>query len=110
MVISRISITPHVYSGCHGDAGAAMADVVLPGAAYTEKPATYVNTEGRAQQTFKATTPPGFAREDWKIIRAMSEVLLRQHSLISWFIQFVWIFETQFISCSQYVNIQMIKF
>ena len=52
-----------------------MADVILPGAAYTEKSATYVNTEGRAQQTKVAVTPPGLAREDWKIIRALSEVL-----------------------------------
>lgn len=61
-------------SGSHGDAGAAIADVVFPGAAYTEKNVTYVNTEGRAQQTRAAITPPGFAREDWKIIRALSEV------------------------------------
>lgn len=52
-----------------------MADVVLPGAAYTEKQATYVNTEGRAQQTLIAVTPPGMAREDWKIIRALSEII-----------------------------------
>lgn len=51
-----------------------MADIVLPGAAYTEKQGTYVNTEGRAQQTLVAVTPPGLAREDWKIIRALSEV------------------------------------
>ena len=51
-----------------------MADVVLPGAAYTEKDATYVNTEGRAQYTKVAVTPPVLAREDWKIIRALSEV------------------------------------
>jgi len=51
-----------------------MADVVLPAAAYTEKNATYVNTEGRAQQTRAAITPPAMAREDWKIIRALSEV------------------------------------
>ena len=51
-----------------------MADVVLPGSAYTEKTVTYVNTEGRAQQTRQAVTPPGMAREDWKIIRALSEV------------------------------------
>jgi len=62
-----------VYQGHHGDAGAASADVVLPGAAYTEKDATYVNTEGRAQTTRVAVTPPGDAREDWKIIRAVSE-------------------------------------
>lgn len=51
-----------------------MADVILPGAAYTEKQASYLNTEGRAQQTLVAVTPPGYAREDWKIIRALSEV------------------------------------
>lgn len=60
--------------GHHGDAGAAIADIVLPGAAYTEKQATYVNTEGRAQQTLMAVQPPGMARSDWKIIRAISEV------------------------------------
>lgn len=51
-----------------------MADIILPGAAYTEKNATYVNTEGRSQHTRVAVTPPGMAREDWKIIRAVSEV------------------------------------
>ena len=51
-----------------------LADVILPGAAYTEKNATYVNTEGRAQRTRLAVTPPGMAREDWKIVRALSEV------------------------------------
>lgn len=64
-----------VYIGHHGDAGAAMADIVLPGAAYTEKQATYVNTEGRAQQTLPAVTPPGLARDDWKILRALSEII-----------------------------------
>ena len=63
-----------IYQGHHGDRGAAMADVVLPGAAYTEKRATYVNMEGRAQETYNAITPPGVAREDWKILRALSEV------------------------------------
>ncbi|XP_055494305.1 NADH-ubiquinone oxidoreductase 75 kDa subunit, mitochondrial [Leucoraja erinacea] len=63
-----------IYQGHHGDVGAPMADVVLPGAAYTEKNATYVNTEGRAQQTRVAVTAPGMAREDWQIIRALSEV------------------------------------
>ncbi|NXL74788.1 NDUS1 oxidoreductase, partial [Leptocoma aspasia] len=61
-----------IYQGHHGDVGAPMADIILPGAAYTEKAATYVNTEGRAQQTRVAVTPPGMAREDWKIIRAVS--------------------------------------
>lgn len=64
----------NIETGHHGDKGAEIADVVLPGSAYTEKQATYVNTEGRAQQTVTAVTPPGQAREDWKIIRALSEV------------------------------------
>jgi NADH-quinone oxidoreductase subunit G len=61
-----------VYQGSHGDAGAHRADVILPGAAYTEKSATYVNTEGRAQMTAKASSPPGLAKEDWSILRALS--------------------------------------
>ncbi|TGZ49837.1 NADH-ubiquinone oxidoreductase 75 kDa subunit, mitochondrial [Temnothorax longispinosus] len=63
-----------IYIGSHGDAGAAIADVVLAGAAYTEKVASYVNTEGRSQETCAALTPPGLARPDWKIIRALSEM------------------------------------
>uniref|UniRef100_A0A8C9ZMH5 NADH-ubiquinone oxidoreductase 75 kDa subunit, mitochondrial n=1 Tax=Sander lucioperca TaxID=283035 RepID=A0A8C9ZMH5_SANLU len=63
-----------IYQGHHGDIGAPMADIILPGAAYTEKNATYVNTEGRSQQTRVAVTAPGMAREDWKIIRAVSEL------------------------------------
>lgn len=58
-----------VFIGHHGDAGASIANAVLPGAAYTEKRATYVNAEGRAQQTLVAVTPPGRARDDWKILR-----------------------------------------
>jgi NADH-quinone oxidoreductase subunit G len=61
-----------IYQGSHGDAGAERADVVLPGAAYTEKSGTYVNTEGRAQMTGKAAFPPGDAKEDWAIVRALS--------------------------------------
>ncbi|ORY74345.1 NADH-ubiquinone oxidoreductase, subunit G [Protomyces lactucae-debilis] len=75
-----------VYQGHHGDLGAQYADVVLPGAAYTEKSGTYVNTEGRTQTTRAATNPPGVAREDWKIVRALSEVLeapLKYDDLIS---------------------------
>ena len=64
-----------VYQGHHGDAGAQRADVILPGAAYTEKSGTYVNTEGRAQRAFKAVYPPGEAREDWTILRAFSAVI-----------------------------------
>ena len=60
--------------GSHGDKGASIADVILPGAAYTEKDATFVNTEGRVQTTRTAVTPPGKARVDWEIIRALSEV------------------------------------
>ncbi|KAJ3030369.1 UNVERIFIED_CONTAM: hypothetical protein HDU68_009294 [Siphonaria sp. JEL0065] len=63
-----------VYQGHHGDHGAYYADVILPGAAYTEKSATFVNTEGRTQVTRAAVPPPANAREDWKIIRALAEV------------------------------------
>ncbi|HIF60517.1 MAG TPA: NADH-quinone oxidoreductase subunit G [Rhodospirillales bacterium] len=64
-----------IYIGHHGDAGAHRADVILPGAAYTEKNATYINLEGRAQRTQLATFPVGEAREDWTIIRALSTEL-----------------------------------
>ena len=63
-----------VYQGSHGDLGAHRADVILPGAAYTEKSATYVNTEGRVQMTQRAVFPPGQAKEDWAIVRALSAV------------------------------------
>ncbi|OWO98648.1 NADH-ubiquinone oxidoreductase 78 kDa subunit, mitochondrial precursor [Marssonina coronariae] len=64
-----------VYQGHHGDRGAQVADVILPGAAYTEKSGTYINTEGRVQITRAATSLPGAARTDWKIIRAASEFM-----------------------------------
>jgi len=64
-----------VYQGHHGEKGAARADVVLPGAAYTEKTGTYVNFEGRVQRTFSAVPTIGDARDDWKIVRALSEIL-----------------------------------
>ena len=64
-----------VYQGSHGDRGARLADVILPGAAFTEKSGTYVNTEGRVQMAERAVFPPGDAREDWTIIRALSERL-----------------------------------
>ncbi|MCU4180302.1 NADH-quinone oxidoreductase subunit NuoG [Bosea sp. BH3] len=64
-----------VYQGTHGDKGAHRADVILPGAAYTEKSGTYVNTEGRVQMADRATFPPGDAREDWAILRALSAAL-----------------------------------
>ena len=64
-----------IYQGSHGDAGARIADVVLPGAAWCEKDAIFVNSEGRVQYANRATFPPGDAREDWSIIRALSAVL-----------------------------------
>jgi NADH-quinone oxidoreductase subunit G len=64
-----------VYQGHHGDRGAARADVILPGAAYTEKNGTYVNTEGRVQRGQLAVHPPGEARPDWAILRAFSAVV-----------------------------------
>jgi NADH dehydrogenase (ubiquinone) Fe-S protein 1 len=64
-----------VYQGHHGDKGALCANVILPGAAYTEKAGTYVNLEGRMQQTRAAASTPGDARDDWKIIRAVSEIV-----------------------------------
>jgi NADH-quinone oxidoreductase subunit G len=64
-----------IYQGHHGDKGAHRADLVLPGAAYTEKNATYVNVEGRAQHARIAVFPPGEAKEDWKILRALSDAL-----------------------------------
>lgn len=64
-----------IYQGHHGDAGAQAADLVLPGAAYTEKSATYVNTEGRVQRTARAVDPPGDAREDWSVLVAISQAV-----------------------------------
>ncbi len=64
-----------VYVGHHGDAGAHHADVILPGAAYSEKSGTYVNLEGRVQRGERAVFAPGDAREDWSIFRALSDVL-----------------------------------
>jgi NADH-quinone oxidoreductase subunit G len=64
-----------VYIGSHGDAGAHRADVILPGAAYPEKSGLYVNTEGRVQMAARAAFPPGDAREDWAIMRALSDHL-----------------------------------
>ena len=73
--ISKLANAFVVYQGHHGDKGAHVADVILPGAAYTEKDATYVNTEGRPQQAFRAIFPPGDAKEDWAILRALSGAL-----------------------------------
>ncbi|WBT37548.1 NADH-quinone oxidoreductase subunit NuoG [Hyphomicrobium sp. DMF-1] len=73
--MSRLGKAFVVYQGSHGDAGAHRADVIFPAAAYAEKSATYVNTEGRAQMTARAAFPPGDAREDWTIIRALSPLV-----------------------------------
>jgi NADH-quinone oxidoreductase subunit G len=67
-----------IYIGTHGDAGAQRADVILPGAAYPEKSGIYVSTEGRVQMAGRASFPPGDAREDWAILRALSDVLGRK--------------------------------
>ncbi len=67
-----------VYIGSHGDAGARAADVILPGSAYTERHGTWVNLEGRPQAGLRATFPPGEAKEDWRIVRALSEALGRK--------------------------------
>ncbi|HMR31825.1 MAG TPA: NADH-quinone oxidoreductase subunit NuoG [Geminicoccaceae bacterium] len=74
---SRLGNAFVIYQGHHGDRGAIAADVILPGAAYTEKHATYVNLEGRPQRAKLAVFPPGEAKEDWKILRALSGALGR---------------------------------
>lgn len=71
--MSKLGKSFVIYIGSHGDAGAGRADVILPGAAYTEKSATYVNTEGRPQMANRATFPPGDAREDWAIIASLAK-------------------------------------
>ncbi|PCI50020.1 MAG: NADH-quinone oxidoreductase subunit G, partial [Alphaproteobacteria bacterium] len=72
---SRLEKTFVIYQGSHGDEGAKHADVILPGVAYTEKPGTYVNMEGRVQRAPRVIFGPGDAREDWAILRALSEKL-----------------------------------
>jgi NADH-quinone oxidoreductase subunit G len=78
IAMSRLGRAFVIYQGHHGDAGASRADVVLPGAAYTEKEGTYVNMEGRIQAARRAIFPPGDAREDWTILRALSDALGRK--------------------------------
>jgi NADH-quinone oxidoreductase subunit G len=76
--VDELEIAPGafvIYIGTHGDRGASRADVVLPAAAYPEKSAIFVNTEGRVQMATRASFPPGDAREDWAILRALSDVL-----------------------------------
>lgn len=69
-----------IYQGHHGDHGAAIADIILPGCAYTEKNAMYVNTEGRIQEACQALFPPGQALEDWKIIKSIASRVGRPFS------------------------------
>ena len=73
--MSRLGSSFVVYQGSHGDAGAHRADVVLPAAAYTEEPGLFLNTEGRAQLALRAGFPPGEAKENWAILRALSAAL-----------------------------------
>ena len=67
-----------IYIGSHGDKGAEMADVILPGTAYTEQDGYYTNLEGKIQKAYKASYPPGEAKEDWEIINELSELLKRK--------------------------------
>ena len=77
---TALSARSVVLQGHHGDRGALRANVILPAPAYTEKAVTYVNTEGRPQRTKEAVPMPGDCREDWKIIRALSEVCTYRQS------------------------------
>lgn len=79
--LSHLGDTFVIYQGHHGDKGAHKADVILPGLAYTEKEATYVNLEGRVQYTHKAIDSPGMAEEDWKIIEGLTRALHKAQSL-----------------------------
>ena len=64
-----------IYQGSHGDKGAEIADIILPGAAYTEQSGHYTNLEGKIQKAYKASYPPGEAREDWEIINNLAEIM-----------------------------------
>ena len=64
-----------IYLGSHGDKGAEAADIILPGAAYTEQSGHYTNLEGKIQKSFKASYPPGEAKEDWQIINELAELM-----------------------------------
>ena len=64
-----------IYQGSHGDKGAEIADIILPGGAYTEQSAHYTNLEGKIQKAFKASYPPGDAKEDWQIINEIAETM-----------------------------------
>ncbi len=64
-----------IYQGSHGDKGAEIADIILPGSAYTEQSGHYTNLEGKVQKAFKASYPPGDAKEDWQIINDLAEIM-----------------------------------
>ena len=64
-----------IYIGSHGDRGAELADIILPGAAYTEQSGHYTNLEGKIQKAYKASYPPGEAKEDWQIINDLAEFM-----------------------------------
>ena len=64
-----------IYQGSHGDKGAEIADIILPGAAYTEQSGHYTNLEGKIQKAYKASYPPGEAKEDWQIINEIAELM-----------------------------------
>ena len=64
-----------IYQGSHGDKGAEIADIILPGAAYTEQSGHYTNLEGKIQKAYKASYPPGEAKEDWQIINDLAELM-----------------------------------
>ena len=64
-----------IYQGSHGDKGAEIADIILPGAAFTEQSGHYTNLEGKIQKAYKASYPPGDAKEDWQIINDLAEVM-----------------------------------
>ncbi|MDC3013109.1 molybdopterin-dependent oxidoreductase, partial [Candidatus Pelagibacter sp.] len=64
-----------IYQGSHGDRGAEIADIILPGAAYTEQSGHYTNLEGKLQKAYKASYPPGDAKEDWQIINDLAEIM-----------------------------------
>ena len=64
-----------IYQGSHGDKGAECADIILPGSAYTEQDGYYTNLEGKIQKAFKASYPPGDAKEDWQIINELAEFM-----------------------------------
>ena len=79
----KLSNSKIIYIGTHGDRGANAAQLILPSAAYTEKDSIYINTEGRVQFANKASFPPGDAKEDWKIINQLSELMKLDWSFIS---------------------------